>query len=121
MTYYIVLLCNWPERTNAIVRGVELTTTIPTSYVTETNDYVYIMVPESKNAEIDTIMGRLVQGIGKVAMTQTPSGTGELSWAKLSTWMDTAGLSTSRKLEEWNDVVKVAWQRIGHTSIFGTL
>ena len=121
MTYYIVLLCNWSERSNAIVRGIELTTTNPESYVSEANDYVYVQVPSTEVRNVDTIMNDLVQGIGEVAMPQKPSNTLSLSWPVFTAWKTNAGLAPSRKLNTWNDVAKPAWQRLAHAAGFGTL
>ena len=127
MNYYIVFLCNWPDRSNAIVRSVELTTADPSSYVKETNDYVYLdLTAHLNSSESKAIFGRTVQEV----MTVMTQKVGSLSVKKqassttvirMSDVEIASGAPANRRLTSWNDVVKPAWQRLAHTSSLGTL
>ena len=127
MHYYIVFLCNWPARSNAIVRSVELTTADPSSYVKETNDYVYLDLTahldsnESKakfGRTVQEVMTNMTQKIGSLSINKQASTTTVIRMADV---LLATGAPESRRLTSWNDVVKPAWQRLAHTSSLGTL
>ena len=126
MHYYIVFLCNWPERSNAIVRGVELTTTDPRSYVKETNDYVYLDLTAHLNSAevkvfgttVQEVMSNMTQRVGSLSINKQASTT---TVVRMSDVLVATGAPLNRRLTSWNDVVKPAWQRLAHTSSLGTL
>lgn len=126
MHYYIVFLCNWPERSNAIVRGVELTTTDPRSYVKETNDYVYLDLTAHLNSTevkafgttVQEVMSNMTQRVGSLSINKQASTT---TVVRMSDVLVATGAPLNRRLTSWNDVVKPAWQRLAHTSSLGTL
>lgn len=125
MHYYLVFLCNWPGQSNAIVRSVELTTSLPT-YVKTTNDYVYVDLSahlastERKihGSTVQSVMNKLVQMVGGLSINKQASSTVEVPMADVRVSDDTP---INRRLTSWNDVVKPALQRSAHTSAFGSL
>jgi len=125
MNYYLVFLCNWPAQSNAIVRSVELTTSLPT-YVKSTNDYVYVDLSahlasrETKiyGTTVQEVTNRLVQRVGGLSINKQASTTVQVLMGDVRISDDTPA---SRRLTSWNDVVKPALQRSAHTSAFGSL
>ena len=126
MNYYIVFFCNWTSRSNAIVRSVELTVVDPSSYVKQSNDYVYVdLTAHLKSTErkpfgntIDAVMSELTKRIGGLSINGVPSTYTQIS---MSTVRIESSTPSSRQLTDWNDVVKPALLRVAHTSSFGTL
>ena len=126
MNYYIVFLCNWPAESNAIVRSVELTTTDPSSYVTSTNDYVFLDLTKHLNSgeekkfgnSVQSVMSKLTQQVGYLSVNKQAKSTTEVRMADV---LIRVGAPAYRKLTTWNDVVKPAWIRAAHTSLYGTL
>ena len=127
MHYYIVFLCNWPERSNAKVRSVELTTANPSSYVKTTNDYVYLdLTAHLESSEpkgrfgrtVQEVMSNMTQKVGSLSINKTASTT---TVVQMSDVLIETGAPATRRLSTWNDAVKPAWQRLAHTASLGTL
>lgn len=127
MQYYIVFLCNWPARSNAIVRSVELTTADPSSFVKTTNDYVYLDLTAHLNSNenksrfgttVQEVMTNMTQKVGYLSINKQASTTTVVTMADV---LIATGAPSSRRLTSWNDVSKPAWQRLAHVSGFGTL
>lgn len=126
MNYYIVFLCSWPGESNAIVRGVELTTANPNVYVKPTNEYVYLDLTAHLNSSetksfgttVQEVMSKLTQRVGGLSINKQAISTTVVRMADV---LVKPGTPVSRRLTTWNDAVKPAWIRAAHASSFGAL